>query len=118
MTYWNHLVLAARGQIPWPAFIDELLLFLLVPLAFAVGALLLPPVWYMSALAALYVVPRVGITGRMTWAETVLLAVICVAVFGNVYPAQFAEIMRFFLLPTICGALGVRYLAGRRGFVQ
>ena len=119
MTYFNHIILTVRGQIPGPpVLINELLLFFLLPLGFALIAPLLPHVWYMAAMAALYVVPRVGITGRMTWAETVILAVICVAAFGNVYPKEFLEIIRHSLLPTICGAVAVRYFAGRWGYIH
>jgi hypothetical protein len=120
MAYVTHIILAVRGQLPRPAesIFNEALLFGVLTLAFALIAPLLPHVWYMAALAALYVVPRVGTTGRMTWIETVVLAVTCVAAVGYVYPEKFLDVIRHFLLPTICGAIAVRYLAGRLGYVH
>jgi hypothetical protein len=120
----NHLVLAVRGQIPGPpaTLVDELSFVFLWPLATALAALLVPGAWLAAAIAALYVAPRVGITGRMTWAETVVLAIICVAAVGNVYQMDFlsanSSLERAFLTSAMCAALALRYIAGRLGFVH
>jgi hypothetical protein len=119
----NHIILAVRGQIPGPpaTFVDELFFVFLWPLATALAALLVPGAWLAVAIAALYIAPRVGITGRMTWAETVVLAIICAAATGNVYQMDFlsanSSFERAFLTSALCAALALRYLAGRLGFV-
>ncbi len=119
----NHIILAVRGQLPVPTtFGEELFLFFLWPVATALAALLVPGAWLAAATAALYVAARVGMTGRMTWAETIFLAVICTAVTGRIYQMDFlsanSSLARDFLTCVLCAALALRYLAGRLGLAR
>jgi hypothetical protein len=76
----NHIILAARGQGPPTTFVE--------PITTALWAFFMPRAWLAAATAALYVVARVEITGR-TWAETILLAVICSVLTGRTYQNDF-----------------------------
>ena len=121
MMWVNQIILAVQqGQFPGPpvTLLGDLFVLLFLPMTTALMAFVHPPVWVATVIAALYVGSRVGVTGRMTWAETVLLAVICVAAAANVYPIHSPEIVRFFLMPAICSALTLRYLAGRLGYIH
>jgi hypothetical protein len=120
----NHIILAVRGQLPniHTTFGEELSVVFLWPVATALTALLVPGAWLAAATAALYVAARVGMTGRMTWTETIFLAVICAGVTGSIYQMDFwsasSSIARVFLTCTICAALALRYLAGRLGLTR
>ncbi len=78
-----------------------------------------------AALAAMYVSIRVGVTARLSWTETVILSVVCLA-----YTRGAPGFSRWvFLLDdwrnvavlvpcSLFAALTLRYFAGRRGLVR
>jgi hypothetical protein len=115
----NHFIMAAKGHVSGPsmAWADELLFVFLWPTATAFGALLVPAAWLAAAIAAPYVAIRVGATGRMTWAETVFLAIACslLACFTYQKDSSSAGLSSalVFLVCGLCAALALRYLAGR-----
>jgi hypothetical protein len=70
----NFIILASRGQL---TIVETLWLSFLCPIGCALAAFILPGAWLAVATGALYVAARVGVTGRMIWTESILLAVIC-----------------------------------------
>jgi hypothetical protein len=75
-----------------------------------------------AATAALYVAARVGATGRMSWTETILLAVICSVLSLVSYRNDFLSASSGFALDfftcALCAAITLRYLAGRLGLAR
>lgn len=116
MSVYCILLLAQRGL--EQSLVSALLFLVLLPPASSLFAFFLPSVWYMVAVVALYVVPRVGMTGRMTWAESVILAVVSVVTCGKGYKDHLSEAMYVFLIPALCGAVAVRYLAARWAYIR
>jgi hypothetical protein len=97
---------------------------LLVPMVLSLAAFLVA--WLPAAVAAIYVATRVGISGRMSWVETVILAVICLGfvpgVVGDFSRNDFWlsgwRSILVFLPSLLLAALLLRYVAGRSGLVR
>jgi hypothetical protein len=116
----NHFALLAGGHLPWlhATFTDELVVVFVWPIAAAFAALIVPAAWLAAATASVYVAVRVGITGRITWTETVVLAVLCSLfacfTFQHDFLSQSLRSSLDFLACSVCAALALRYFAGRR----
>lgn len=100
------------------------IIILLAPISSALLAFLVAGL--PAAVAAIYVSIRVGRTGRIGWAETVILSIVCLA-FIPVLPTPGVPYYDFLLSHGIAmlilapwslfAALTLRYLAGRWGLV-
>ena len=85
-----------------------------IPFIFTLGALFTPAAWLGSIIAALYAAPRLGITGRMSLIETVILAVVCATIINKNYPLVFPSAFNWALIVcALFAALTLRYLAGK-----
>lgn len=115
----NHFALLAGGHLPWLHATDELVVVFVWPIAAAFAALIVPAAWLAAATASVYVAVRVGITGRITWTETVVLAVLCslfaCLTFQHDFLSRNLRSSLDFLACSVCAALALRHFAGRRG---
>jgi len=103
--------------------LSALLALLLMPILTAIWSFLLAAL--PAAMAAIYVSIRVGTTERLSWAETVVLSVICLAfTLGTNERNQYDFLLRpgkevlIFVPYSLFAALTLRYLAGRWGLVR
>lgn len=78
-----------------------------------------------AALAAAYVSVRVGLTARMSWTETVILSVVCLAYTRGapgfsrwVFLLDNWQMVASLIPCSLFAALTLRYLAGRRGLLR
>jgi hypothetical protein len=127
----SFIIVSMKDHSAYP-FSESLIALLLTPIAMIWGSfsLIAAPL----ALAATYVAIRVGMTGRMSWAETIILLVMCLALIPGATHSIFdAEVIvlssgyeqklwlspwmgkLMFLFSGLLAALALRYLAGRRG---
>jgi hypothetical protein len=114
--------LSVVGQLPEGSTLGPHLL--LVPIAFSFAAFLVAA--QPALIAALYVAIRVGVTGRVSWIETVVLAIICL----GFVPGAADDFVRndfwasgwkgavLFLPCLLLAAFLLRYSAGRLGLVR
>jgi hypothetical protein len=133
----NNMLLTIGGIVPGPSVGGELIFYLWLPLSFAIGSFFVA--WESATAAAAYVALRVGLTGRLGWAEVIVLAVICSTLtltfvsgiragtdalllyinfrINNLMPGDWGPALEL-LTCTLFAALGVRWLAGRLKLVR
>ena len=112
--------LIATGQLDRPQRpIQRGAVLLLLPVVAAAASFLIA--WAPVAVAAAYVTARVGMTGKMSWAETAVLAAASLP-FSPTFRSAFStgdwKSIAIFLACSLSSALVLRCLAGRTGLVR